>query len=154
MSENTEPQNFKQLLATMILPKVEIIGAIILITGGLFKVLGTAGYGDLLLIGFTAVAVALYLKAFLYDTNTSSPMDNIVKKIGFISCSVVLIGAMFSTLSLAGGGEMMLIGLPVLALATIFAAYRMMSTEQASFKPMLFRFVLVFAIGLLVFFEI
>lgn len=145
-----EPQKgFKELLAEIILPKVEMISIAILVIAILFKYLETKGYPELISISLTTLAVTNYLIAFSPTQGETSLTFIITQKIGFISCSIAIVGIMFTELSLPGNTTMLAIGGVTVGLACLSTGVLYFQKNSAIVRKMLIRFLVVFVTTLM-----
>ncbi len=147
--EEVEKKGFKDLLAELIIPKVERIGGLILFAGLLMKYLGATGYASMLGISMLTLAITTYLYAFLIKTNGLT--ETISIKLGHIAGSVTLVGAMFATLQLPGSETMIPIGMAVLAIAILLVIYSLMFQNSKISKMVLIRYGIIFLLGTLSF---
>jgi hypothetical protein len=121
-----QPASFTELLQKKILPNVQRLALLISFIGLAFLILHYPGAHQLLLIGFSALAMSYFLMAFM---PLFIPVDckpdlyaTIVYKIIYIGCSVATIGILFQFLKLAGASDMLLIGSIATGIAMIAAA--------------------------------
>ena len=76
MTDNSEKQDFKDLLRNFILPKVELISmAVIVIAFGL-KFVNEEAFQNAIMIGLTSLAIVNYLRSFIYQDTFESNIDN------------------------------------------------------------------------------
>lgn len=117
---------FITLFRTQVLPKVEIISLLIILTGLVLYRMEVAEHQDVLLVGFSTLAACYFLSGFMMvplpakgKTNTFAFTLN---KLIFIAAAVTLIGLLFILLSLEGVKEMLLVGCGGLAISLVSAS--------------------------------
>ncbi|HNP19229.1 MAG TPA: hypothetical protein PKL31_12390 [Fulvivirga sp.] len=138
MKEKKELNTFKDLLYDVILPKVELISLILLAIGILFKISHFQGAPQLLMISMSTYAAVCYLRAF-EKIELQGAFNKFLLKIGAISSSVLVIGALFLILRLPGAINMLEIGIPVFAIFLIFIIVKFLNSESGVYKKILFR---------------
>ena len=147
MEEQSGKKGFKDLAREVILPKVEVVGFIILPIAILFKLSDFPGYAELLMISLSALAGVYYLEAFLGDTKITNTLDNILIKVGSIASAVAIVGIQFLILNLAGADQMLTIGLSTLGMTTLIVFFKFLNTEKSDFyKKLLIHFAKALAI--------
>ncbi len=117
------PATFTELLQRRILPNVHRIALLIAVAGLAFLILHLPGADQLLLIGFSTLAMAYFLLAFIpFHIPAGSHPDvyiTVLYKVIYIGCSVATIGILFQFLKFNGAGEILLIGSVVAGIALI-----------------------------------
>ena len=108
------PTSFTELLQKKILPNVQRIALLIAVAGLAFLFLHYPGADQLLLIGFSTLAMAYFFMAFipLHIPVGCKPdvYATVVYKVIYNGCSVGTIGILFQFLKFNGAGEILLIG--------------------------------------------
>ena len=96
------------------IPYVQQAALALSVAGLVFFYMNYAGAGQLLILGLSLLSGAYFLWAFMpMDTPPHAEPDTyaaLIHKLIYISCSVLLIGVLFTLLHLEGHHEMMLIG--------------------------------------------
>jgi putative Mn2+ efflux pump MntP len=96
------------------IPYIQQAALALSVAGLVFYYMKYTGAGELLMLGLSLLSGAYFLWAFLpMDTPPHSEPDAyaaLVHKLIYISCSVLLVGVLFTFLHLEGHHEMMLIG--------------------------------------------
>lgn len=120
-----QPASFIELLQKKILPNVQHVALLIAIVGFIFLMLHYPGADQLLIIGFSTLAMAYFLMAFMpMHIPVGCKPDfyaTLVYKIIYIGCSVATIGILFQFLKLNGAREILRIGSGATGVAMIVA---------------------------------
>lgn len=163
-----QPRGFAGKLAP-ILRYIEIAALIAVLAGFAFLHHGDADPGpQLIMIGFSALAVICYLYGFIPPAPTSTESDVstsgdtkiagdeeparkgfkellpvLLRKTMYIACSVCLIGILFSILHLQGSRELLLIGTAILTPGSLVLIVMILVNAelQARYKGILIRSV-------------
>lgn len=146
--EEREKKNFKDMIHEVILPKVEMIGAVLLFIAISLRAADISGFNQLLTIALTTMATVYYLRAFT-TRKSSAILEIIIIRVGFISSSIIFIGVLFHTLSLSGAKEMLTIGSVALGLASVLTIYKLSGAQTGDYKTLLARFAFVFFVQIL-----
>lgn len=117
---------FITLFRTQVLPKVEIISLLVILTGLVLYRMEVAEHQDVLLVGFSTLAGCYFLTGFMMVRLPAKSKTNsfafTLNKLIFIAAAVTLIGLLFILLSLEGGREMLLVGCGGLAISLVSAS--------------------------------
>lgn len=120
-----QPASFIALLQKKILPNVQHVALLISLTGLAFRILHYSGADQLLMIGFSTLAMSYFLMAFMpMHIPVGCKPDvytTMVYKIIYIGCSVAAIGILFQFLNLNGASELLRIGSAATGVAMIAA---------------------------------
>lgn len=124
---STPPKsNFAELLTKTVLPRVHLIALAVAAIGLFFHYQQLSGSTDILLIGFSTLAVVYFLSAFsvvaVPPESKHSPYALILFKVLYLSAAVLIIGILFSILKMEGNKEMLLIGCMTLGAGVLFSA--------------------------------
>ncbi len=156
-----DKQNFSALLAKVILPKVELIAAVITIIGFLFNRLNQPGASEMVMIGLSTLAGVFFITAFMipaaiekaHQQETSKTFIDllilIVWKVMHISLAVATIGLLFYLLHLEGFSQMMLIGTMTLVIALLLSGFLILQRNEnlAIFKAVISKALMMAIIG-------
>lgn len=120
-----QPASFVELLQKKILPNVQHVALLIAIVGFIFLMLHYPGADQLLMIGFSTLAMAYFLMAFmpLYIPVGCKPdlYATLVYKIIYIGCAVAAIGILFQFLRFNGAYDILRIGSAATGVAMILS---------------------------------
>jgi hypothetical protein len=120
-----QPGSFVEVLQRKILPNVQHVALLIAVVGFVFLILHYPGADQLLMIGFSTLAMAYFLMAFMpmYIPSGSKPdvYATIVYKIIYIGCSVATIGILFQFLKFNGAYDILRIGSAATGIAMIIS---------------------------------
>jgi len=120
-----QPASFVELLQKKILPNVQHVALLIALVGLAFLILHYPAAHQLLMIGFSTLAMSYFLMAFMPMHIPSGCMPDlyttVVYKIIYIGCSVATIGILFQFLNLNGAREILRIGSGATGVAMIVA---------------------------------
>lgn len=151
----TKKKDFSDLMFEVIIPKIEIISIVLIAISILFKLLHLQGTNEMFMISMSTYAVICYLSAF-QKNKFEGVFNQFIVKLGGIASAVLVIGTLFLILSLKGGQEMFMIGVPAFILAFIAILYKNTNTESEEYKKILIRhsktFVIVAVIYLVTFY--
>lgn len=153
MEEKTEKEGFKALLRDTIIPKIEFIGALLLLISLVLKLWNGNVNLQMVGIALTTFAMTYYFNAFLFIRKSSGFLESFSVRVGFMSSSVAIVGLMFSALSLPGADAMLPLGLLALGLAIIVTLYNLVATRSELYKKLLIRFAIVFIIGIAIYLQ-
>ena len=121
-----EKGNFGELLAKVILPKVQLIALLVSAIGLVFHYLNLNGSSNMLMMGFTTLAATFFLSAFavvsISATSKHNPSALILYKVLYLAAPVILIGSLFYILHFEGFKEMLLVGCVGLGGAILISA--------------------------------
>jgi hypothetical protein len=121
------PTSFTELLQGKILPNVQRIALLLAVAGLAFSTLHYPGADQLLLIGFSTLAMSYFLMAFipLHIPVGCKPdlYTSIIYKIIYIGCSATTIGILFQFLKFNGAREILMIGSSTTGLALLVAGF-------------------------------
>ncbi|MBK5279575.1 MAG: hypothetical protein JJE09_12005 [Bacteroidia bacterium] len=153
-------QNFQSLLYKVILPKVELVAAIISCIGLVLNYLKLPGASELIMIGFSTLASVFFLIAYtpLTPGKPLQPerpktfidlLSLIVWKVVHIALAVTTIGLLFYLLHLKGFSQMMLIGTIALLLSLFLSGVIIVQNNKylSTLKPTLIKAVVMAIIG-------
>lgn len=119
------PTSFTELLQRKILPNVQRIALLLAVAGLAFSTLRYPGADQLLLIGFSTLAMSYFLMAFipLHIPVGSKPdlYTSIIYKIIYIGCSAATIGILFQLLKFNGASQILMFGSATTGLALLVA---------------------------------
>ena len=130
-----DKQNFTTLLAKVILPKVEIIAAVITSIGFVLNYTKQQGAAELIMIGLSTLASVFFITGFLLPPTVEKTLREetnktfvdllvlIVWKVMHIALAVAAIGLLFYLLQLKGFSQMMLIGTQALILSLLVSGF-------------------------------
>lgn len=117
---------FGELLAKTILPKVHLIALLVSAIGLVFKYLNLNGSADMLMVGFSVLAVVYFLSAHLMvavaQGSRHSPYALILFKMLYIAAAVSVIGLLFFILKMEGYKEMLLVGCGAIGVSVLASA--------------------------------
>lgn len=120
-----QPGSFVEVLQRKILPNVQHVALLIAVVGFVFLILHYPGADQLLMIGFSTLAMAYFLMAFMpmYIPAGCKPdvYTTIVYKIIYIGCSVATIGILFQFLKFNGAYDILRIGSAATGIAMIIS---------------------------------
>jgi hypothetical protein len=120
-----QPASFAELLQKKILPNVQRIALLISLIGLAFLILHYPGADQLLMIGFSTLAMAYFFMAFMpmHIPVGCKPdlYSTIVYKIIYIGCSVATIGILFQFLIFNGARDLLRIGSGTTGVAMIIS---------------------------------
>ena len=120
-----QPASFVELLQKKILPNVQHVALLISVFGFVFSILHYPGADQLLIIGFSTLAMSYVLMAFMPmhipASCTADLYATMVYKIIYVGCSVATIGILFQFLKLNGAREILRIGSGATGVAMIVA---------------------------------
>jgi hypothetical protein len=120
-----QPGSFVEVLQRKILPNVQHVALLIAVVGFVFLILHYPGADQLLMIGFSTLAMAYFLMAFmpLYIPTGCKPdlYATIVYKIIYIGCSVATLGILFQFLKFNGAYDILRIGSAATGVAMIIS---------------------------------
>ena len=154
-------QNFSALLAQVILPKVEMIAAVIAFIGFLFNRLKQPGASEMVMIGLSTLAGVFFITAFIIPVTIEkgnqeeTPKTFIdvlilsVWKVMHISLAVAIIGLLFYLLHLEGFSQMMLIGTMSLVISLLLAGFLILQKDEylVIFKTVISKALMMAIIG-------
>ncbi len=119
------PGSFAALLQIKILPNIQRAALLICVAGGALFMLRYQGAHQLLMIGFSSLAMAYFLMAFMpFHIRVGAKSDlyaAIVYKVIYIGCSVAAIGVLFQLLNFHGAEEMLVLGTVTTGVALLVA---------------------------------
>jgi hypothetical protein len=117
------PASFAELLQRKILPNVQRIALLISLIGFVFLILHYPGADQLLVIGFSTLAMAYFFMAFmpLHIPAGCKPdlYSKMIYKVIYIGCSAATIGILFQFLKLNGSHDLLRIGAGTTGVAMI-----------------------------------
>lgn len=120
-----QPGSFVEVLQRKILPNVQHVALLIAVVGFVFLILHYPGADQLLMIGFSTLAMAYFLMAFmpLYIPAGCKPdvYATIVYKTIYIGCSVATLGILFQFLKFNGAYDILRIGSAATGIAMIIS---------------------------------
>jgi hypothetical protein len=120
-----QPGSFVEVLQRKILPNVQHVALLIAVVGFVFLILHYPGADQLLMIGFSTLAMAYFLMAFMpmYIPTGCKPdlYATIVYKIIYIGCSVATLGILFQFLKFNGAYDILRIGSAATGVAMIIS---------------------------------
>jgi hypothetical protein len=120
-----QPGSFVEVLQRKILPNVQHVALLIAVVGFVFLILHYPGADQFLMIGFSTLAMAYFLMAFmpLYIPTGCKPdvYATIVYKIIYIGCSVATLGILFQFLKFNGAYDILRIGSAATGVAMIIS---------------------------------
>lgn len=120
-----QPGSFVEVLQRKILPNVQHVALLIAVVGFVFLILHYPGADQLLMIGFSTLAMAYFLMAFMpiYIPAGCKPdvYATIVYKIIYIGCSVATLGILFQFLKFNGAYDILRIGSAATGIAMIIS---------------------------------
>ncbi len=120
-----QPGSFVEVLQRKILPNVQHVALLIAVVGFVFLILHYPGANQLLMIGFSTLAMAYFLMAFMpmYIPVGCKPdvYATIVYKIIYIGCSVATLGILFQFLKFNGAYDILRIGSAATGIAMIIS---------------------------------
>ncbi len=120
-----QPGSFVEVLQRKILPNVQHVALLIAVVGFVFLILHYPGANQLLMIGFSTLAMAYFLMAFMpmYIPAGCKPdvYATIVYKIIYIGCSVATLGILFQFLKFNGAYDILRIGSAATGIAMIIS---------------------------------
>lgn len=124
-----------------ILSPLEKILIVVVLVGTAFRYLHLTGAAEILLLSMMALAAVFYLLGFkpmppVEGAGTgmgAMVAGTLLPKLGWIGCSVTIVGLLFTTLHLNGGGEMLMVGSSALGVVCVLSFY-FMATGSA-FTP-------------------
>jgi|GEM_PF-5152764 len=131
-------QSFQDLLGNTILPKVESISVIVLSIGVILKYFEIGKPDPVFGISLTTLAVTSFLQSSL--TKGENLLQTVTYKVGFISCSISIVGVMYTLLSLPGNMPMLKIGTGALGVATTLLIYQILKAPTDELKKSGIRF--------------
>lgn len=156
-----DKQNFTALLSKVILPKVEIIAAVITSIGFVLNYLKQSGAAELIMIGLSTLASVFFVTGFLLPPTIEKTLPEetpktfvdllvlILWKVMHIALAVSTIGLLLYLLHLKGFSQMMLIGTLTLAVALLSAGFIILQKNNylALFKTTLIKVLMMVIIG-------
>ncbi len=128
-------QNFSALLSKVILPKVEIIAALVTSVGFVLNYSGKPGAAELMMVGLSTLAGVFFISGFLLPSTLEKSLRAemsktfidllvlIVWKVMHIALAVTTIGLLFYLLHLKGFSQMMMIGTQALILSLLVSGF-------------------------------
>lgn len=154
-------QNFSALLATVILPKVEIIAAVVTSVGLVLNYIKQSGAAELLLIGLSTLASVFFVTGFLMPPASEKILPEetdktfidllvlIVWKIMHIALAITSIGLLFYSLHLKGFLQMMLIGSQTLIVSLLASGFIIVQKNKylSTLKTTLIKALMMAIIG-------
>jgi hypothetical protein len=142
---------------------VEILAAAGTLAGLGFKYLNFPGGAEMLLLSITALSIIYFMKAFRPPGERREHEGHkggfgylfssvVLPKLGWIACSVTLVGIMYAVLHLRGGGEMLTVGTSVLGLCVVATFYFLATgSNDRGLVRMLYRALPIGLIGIYLF---
>lgn len=156
-----EKQNFATLLSKVILPKLEIIAAIISSIGFILYSLNQPGAHQLLIIGLSAFASVFFLTAYTLPPNVEKTLREeqsrtfidllsfIIWKLIYLALAVNCIGILFSILQFKGFMQMLLMGTMTLLISLVLAGVIILQKNEhlLTFKIAIIKALTIALIG-------
>jgi hypothetical protein len=143
-----------------ILDPLELIGLMVLTIALILRFFGISGGPELIMVSMSELGMVYFLNAYRPPVSNADTDDqpkgfftllatSIAKKVGFLACSVVIVGSLYRILHLKGADEMLRIGSSaVIGASVIMGVYLVMDRERASqVLPALYRTVPIGLIG-------
>ena len=153
-----QPTSFQALLGKG-LHYIEMVSLLLIGSGFAARQINqVGGMGPALtMIGFTAFAIVCYLYAFLPPAGLAGPVETsgaperkpgfmkllpvLGRKVAYIASAVCLLGILFAIRHLAGAGQMLLIGVISVTIASLICIFNVITDSESlnSYKGVLLR---------------
>jgi hypothetical protein len=154
-------QNFSALLAKVILPKVEIIAAVITSIGFVLNYMKQPAASQLVMIGLSTLASVFFVTGFLLPPPIEKTLSEetpktfidllalIIWKVMHMALAIATIGLLFYLLHLKGFSQMMLIGTMTLAVTLLLSGLIILQKNNflLLFKTTLIKALMMVIIG-------
>jgi hypothetical protein len=142
-----------------ILPPVEIISLFGVLVGVGMRYMGMTNGDEVFLLFMSTLAAVYFLNAYIKPATEESEgqegffyllATSIVRKVAWIACAVVMMGALFLLFHLNGGLEMLYIGCSAVVAAILIMVIFLLKDSERSYlvMPTLYRAVPVCLLGI------
>jgi hypothetical protein len=142
-----DQSNPKVNMLTKLFPRLEKIGAIAVFLVLVMKISGFSGISLAILVSLTFLACVYFLGTYVI-IDLDNIFGIIAAKASFMSCSISMMGVMFTILKFPGASIMLTTGCFALGLALLLSLIFWLKNKQAAYLPYILRSMVVLFLAL------